>query len=623
MSAPQTPGEKSASGPSTTGPSATRPPAADPSGFSFHRKASPAKLLESPEAGALVVGAFVGLVAILFTESVRHVRHLLIMLTGLDGHDWTPEGLVRLVVIVGVGCAGATALGVWLLGEAAPGGMNVSIARYHDGKSLRTRTLWYKLVQAALALGSGSAGGGEGPIGYMGGVAGSTVVKVMKLPPQSRRALLAAGMGAGIASLFKAPMAGAIFAAEVLYNAMGIEAKVLFVSVPACAAAFCVYATMYGFDPALPITAQPFDHPAELVGYAVLGIACALLGRLFHWAIHEVLHLSGSGLRRILFALAGGFLVAGTIAALISAGTPVEKAMALMADGYALFGEGALDPSLKDAVLVLGAAICIRLVFPAIGIGTGTGIGDFAPAVTLGGLTGALVSHTMMLLYPPFAPPVAASAVVGMAAFYGGLSRAPISGVLLVSEITGRYTLMIPALWTSMIAFRLLGRTSFYSAQKERPDPTEDLWRKPTGEDLPVGDILPPARTPIPVFAPEAPATRLILLDVPIAAIMDIPPAAGSAVTAAAPRFLLKSDIENHRQLNVDVHLMKASELARSDLAAVSEDDALSSAFAAMLREGVNALPVRLKAGGYTALTRDEILKHLRLGPGGDNGSGI
>lgn len=568
----------------------------------------PFKLLESPEAGALAVGIFVGLVAIAFTESVHLIRHHFTETIALGGGLQSSAGRIIFIASIAGGCTLAAAMGVWLLGDAARGGINVAIARYHDGKVPRSRTLWYKLAQSALALGSGSAGGGEGPIGYMGGVAGATVVRFMRLSPQSRRALLAAGMGAGIASLFKAPMAGAIFAAEVLYSSMGIEARVLFVSVPASAAAFCVYGVFYGFDPALPITTQAFTHPSELIGYAILGIACAGVGRVFHSVIHWVESLSGSGIRRVIAAFTGSLAVGSSVALFVEYGLSPDRGMALLGDGYGLFQFTALEPEISAPLITLSLVILARIAFSAIGIGTGTGIGDFAPAVTLGGLTGVFVSYGVSAIYPPLAPPPAAAAVVGMAAFYGGLSRAPIAGVLLVSEITGRYTLMIPALWTSVIAFRMLGKTSFYQAQKERPDPAEDLWRKPTGEDLPVGDIIPVAtRTEIPFLRPEEPATRLILLDFPVAAITR----EDGGVTA----FLFANDIEHHRSRNEDVHLMTAGELARTDLTPVAEDEALSIALAQMLRDGVNALPVRLREGRYAALTRDDILRHLRIAP--------
>ncbi len=558
--------------------------------------------------GALLVGVFVGLIAIIFTEGVHAVRSAFMSLIDLEGGKIEAGSLIAFTLLLAFGCVLATMIGLRLLGEAAAGGMNVSIARYHDGKPIPSGKLWYKLVQASVALGSGSAGGGEGPIGYMGGAAGSIVQKLMNLPPQSSRALIAAGMGAGIASLFKAPMAGAIFAAEVIYGSLGIEARVLFVSVPACVAAFCVYGSFYGYEAVLPVTAQPFNHPSELVGYGLIGLACALAGRIFYEAIHAVHRLAGDGLRRVAASLTGGLLVGGTVSVLLYTGTRPEQALALLGDGYTLFRAGALDPQLGDAILLLAAAIGLRIVFSSAGIGTATGIGDFAPSVTLGGLTGALVSHIVHTVYPPFAPPVAASAVVGMAAFYGSMSRAPLAGVLLVSEITGRYTLMIPALWSTLIAFRSIGSLTLYDAQRERPDPADDLWRRPSGEDIPVSALLEPSAPEIPHLRAEEPATRLLLLGVDIGAV-----ATGNGQDNGEAAFLFANDIENHRQRDVDVHLMPALDLARRDIQPLSEDDALSSALSVMLHNGLNALPVRRQDGTLCALSRNDLLRHLKV----------
>jgi CIC family chloride channel protein len=191
---------------------------------------------------ALLVGVIAGLGAIAFYTACQVVSHY-----GLDavaGYrsggpegegklSWLPETnqpftpwLLLVVPVAGGLLSGAL---VYSLAPEAEGhGTDAAIAAYHwGGGRIRPRVPLIKMVSSALTLGTGGSGGREGPIAQIGAGFGSFLGGVLRLRPPERRVLMAAGMGAGVAAIFRAPLAGALFAAEVLYRSPDFESEVI------------------------------------------------------------------------------------------------------------------------------------------------------------------------------------------------------------------------------------------------------------------------------------------------------------------------------------------------------------------------------------------------------------
>jgi CIC family chloride channel protein len=174
----------------------------------------------------------------------------------------------------------------WLVFRFAPEaeghGTDSVIAAYHYHQgAIRTRIPFVKLVASAVTIGTGGSGGREGPIAQIGAGIGSTLARWLRLGPVERRILLAAGMGAGIAAVFRAPLAGALFAAEVLYSSPEFEPEVILPAGLASVVAYSTFGLVFGWNPLFDTPALAMDSIWQLGPYTVLALAVALLAMVY------------------------------------------------------------------------------------------------------------------------------------------------------------------------------------------------------------------------------------------------------------------------------------------------------------------------------------------------------
>src|SRR6185312_3571648 len=135
----------------------------------------------------------------------------------------------------------------------------------NKGGAIRPRVPIVKIITSAITLGTGGSGGREGPIAQIGAGFGSFLGKILRLPPRERRILMAAGMGAGIAAIFRAPLAGALFAAEVLYRSPEFEPEVIVPAALASVLSYSTFGAFFGWQPlfTMPLNLQ-YDSPWHL-----------------------------------------------------------------------------------------------------------------------------------------------------------------------------------------------------------------------------------------------------------------------------------------------------------------------------------------------------------------------
>src|SRR4029077_19021056 len=143
----------------------------------------------------------------------------------------------------------------------------ISAYHYHQGQ-IRPRVPLVKIVASALTLGTGGSGGREGPIAQIGAGFGSFLGGVLRLRPAERRVLMAAGMGAGVGAIFRAPLAGALFAGEILYGSALIEPEVIVPSIISSIVAYSIFGSAYGWEPLFHVPDIRFTNPLELIPYA-------------------------------------------------------------------------------------------------------------------------------------------------------------------------------------------------------------------------------------------------------------------------------------------------------------------------------------------------------------------
>ena len=160
-------------------------------------------------------------------------------------------------------------------------GTNAAIRAFHQNEKLSFGTSIFKLITSAITIGGGLTSGREGPIAQIGASTGAGIANVLGLTARERNIALAAGLGAGIAAIFKAPLAGAIIAAEIFYKE-DFEVEALVPGLIAAVIGYTMVGSVDGFQPvfSLPPQATEFDHPLSLILFALLGVGCALLARL-------------------------------------------------------------------------------------------------------------------------------------------------------------------------------------------------------------------------------------------------------------------------------------------------------------------------------------------------------
>src|SRR5262249_24050735 len=180
--------------------------------------------------------------------------------------------------------------------EAEGHGTDAAIAAYHYHQGqIRPRVPLVKIVASALTLGTGGSGGREGPIAQIGAGIGSFLGRLFRLRPGERRILLAAGMGAGVAAIFRAPLAGALFAAEVLYRSPDFESEVIIPAGLASVIAYCTFGLAFGWEPLFLIPADfkdvlVFNDPLQLVPYLLLVILLVVLAMLYTRSFYGLTH---------------------------------------------------------------------------------------------------------------------------------------------------------------------------------------------------------------------------------------------------------------------------------------------------------------------------------------------
>jgi len=352
--------------------------------------------------------------------------------------------------------------------EAAGHGTDAAIRAYHrEHGYIGWRIPLVKWVASALTIGSGGSAGREGPIAQIGAGFGSLLGTVLRLSERERRVLLAAGVSAGIGAIFRAPFAGAVFAAEVLYSEPDIEAEVLVPALLSSIVSYSVYCAFYGFGHLFTGTGGfTFDQPLALLCYAALGVVLAFAGIAYITTLAALTARFRSWRITNYVKPALGGLCVGAIAAVGCLVLRDSSTLAVLGSGYgmlqrAVSEQGALGPSIA---ILLFVAIG-KIVTTSMTIGSGGSGGVFGPSVVIGGSLGAVVGTLFHAWVPTLVPDVGPFAIVGMAGFFAGVAKTPISTLLMVGELTGNYKLLLPSMLVVCLSMIIAHRWTIYPEQ--------------------------------------------------------------------------------------------------------------------------------------------------------------
>ena len=375
--------------------------------------------------------------------------------------------------------------------EARGGGGDAMIDAFHHADGfLAPRLLWVKALASIATLGSGGAGGREGPTMFIGGALGVWVGDLLRVGARERRLLLVAGVAAGISAVFRTPLGAALLAVEVLYRD-DFESDALVPVGPRERRLVLGRHLHLRREHAVRRTLPRFPFvPAHLPLYALLALAAS---RCWPRAVRrqccarvQQLHRAAAGARvgcgpRIGGLALGVFCDAGHHVRRASASASRARGSGILGGGYgaaqvAISGATWLPAGWRGVELLLLLLRSPRSSPASLTIGSGGSAGDFAPSLAIGGLFGGAFGRAaQLLLHDPRIDP-GAFALVGMGAFYGGIAHVPLSALVLVCEMAGSYDLLVPLMLAEGIAFVALRQRVALPGAGRRPSAT----RRPT-----------------------------------------------------------------------------------------------------------------------------------------------
>ena len=398
----------------------------------------------------LVLGAIVGLLAgvaaIVFHEGIHFIKEIFFDKPGeyfnldslLDGNSITISILIILVPAVGGLLVGLIAH-FFEKGEGGEGIPNVIDAVASKGGIIKGSIALKKIIAAALSIGTGGAGGMEGPTVQIGSSIASSFGQFFYLSPERLRILVGCGAAAGLSAAFNAPLGGALFAMEIVLRTFNAKtfSPIIISSVFATALSRGFLSKAPTF--AIPKYAMVSNY--ELIFYVILGLLAGLVAVYFikvFYSIEDFWEKFPKIPKYIKPALGG--LIVGVIG--------------LFLPGVYGFSYEAINASLlsEPSIYVLGALLLFKPVATAMTIGSGGNGGTFAPSLFTGAMIGGLFGHFVNQYFPAISAHPGAYALVGMGAVVAGTTQASLTALIMVFEMSDNYRIILPLMLTIIIA---------------------------------------------------------------------------------------------------------------------------------------------------------------------------
>lgn len=337
-------------------------------------------------------------------------------------------------------------------------GINSAVNAFHNlTVRIKNRTPAVKLLSSAVNIGAGGSAGRDGPVALISAVFGSYLASLFRLDDHDRRIVMASAIGAGIGSIFMAPIGGAIMSTEILYK-RDFEVEALIPATIASVVGYAIFGYQFHYNPLFTTAASSFlflDGRSVIV-YALIGILAGFGGR-FYIRIFDLVHIAFIKLRRVpayVKPAIGGLLVGGV--ALF-----YPQVLGLGYGWVQLILSGNLYYTPLKILLLL---FFLKIIATSFSIGSGGSGGAFAPSI----VTGAFLGASIGILAHPLFPFVTVDEVtiVTMIAFFAGVSKTPVSMLIMGTEMAGGLDLFLPLMIAITISYFSSGvRDSIYSEQ--------------------------------------------------------------------------------------------------------------------------------------------------------------
>ncbi|MEA1918193.1 MAG: H(+)/Cl(-) exchange transporter ClcA [Campylobacterota bacterium] len=407
-----------------------------------------------------IVGLFVGVVGSLFQMGINAIisskSNFISSLWFFDDYLWIPYMLSSAIMVF---------LSIYIVKKFAPEAAGSGIQEIEgvleDKREMRSlRVILVKFFGGIFSLGAGMVMGREGPTVQIGGAFGHIVSSFTKLEKEEIKILIAAGAGAGLAVAFNAPLAGILFVLEEMRSQLKYSYLSFLSVISSVVVGVIVLHVMMGNFVYIPMDIFPVLETKELWIFLIFGAIFGVFGLLFNTLLVKFADIFASfhGWRLNVLTLSIGALI----------GLLVWSWPQSVGDGFNVISSSFSSSLALESLVIL---IIVRFIMTLISYGTSAPGGIFAPMLAIGTLFGLWFGIIVNEIFPQYTISPEVFAVVGMSALFSATVRAPLTGIILVVELTQNYNLILPLIITSLIAtvvVRVLGGRPIYTILLER-----------------------------------------------------------------------------------------------------------------------------------------------------------
>ncbi len=379
-----------------------------------------------------------------------------------------PQSLSLLLPVLIIGSLLTGILITRFAPEAEGHGTDAAIKAFHTDGRVRKRIPLLKAVTAILTISTGGSAGREGPAAQISAGFASVVSDILRLTPRERRIALTTGIGSGIGTIFKAPLGGAVLAAEILYT-RDFESDAIIPSFLASVIGYAIFGYFEGYSPIFALGTLWWSVE-QIPLFLVLGVLCAGFGNLyisvFYWTKEQfTAFFNRYKLPMFLKPVLGAVMIGIMVIALSLVSEEGEMlGLAGMGTGYGYI-QLMMYSMVPLAVLIL--LPFVKIITTSLTLGSGGSGGVFAPGLTIGAAIGGSLGMILHLFYPLYVPieSVPVFVVVGMISLFGAVANAPIAVLIMVVEMVGTISILIPAMAAVAISHLLTGEMSIFHEQ--------------------------------------------------------------------------------------------------------------------------------------------------------------
>lgn len=461
--------------------------------------------------------------------------------------------------------------------EAEGHGTDAAIKAFHEGKPIRARIPLIKLVASAITIGTGGSAGREGPAAQISAGFGSLLGGLLQLDAQDRRIAVAVGIGSGIGAIFRAPLGGAILAAEILYK-RDLEVEAIIPSLIASIVGYSVFGLWNGWVPIFATSGNlAFTSPPQLLYYIIIGGLCGLVGVLYARGFYGITRLFHRlHLPNWIKPGIGGLLV-GLI------GLAVPQALGM---GYGwvqvVMGQGILGIPLWIIVLLPFA----KILTTGLTVGSGGSGGIFGPGMVIGAMVGATVWRLCYHVVPGVPDNPAPFVIVGMMALFGGIAHAPLAVMLMVAEMTGNLSMLAPAMIAVGVSTIIVGKNTIYANQV---DTRADSPAHRLQMSFPLLSTLYVYQSMAPVTFSFAPLQSIAEAE---KALIERVESGGPVLDARGNLLGVLTQVDIQRVLPAERGVKRVQEVMNRDVLVLYSDDTLDDALGQLTSRRVSWAPV-------------------------------